>query len=140
MQAEGGRQSFVGKRSRDRVGRRKRDTAGRVVIFPLSSPLTIIWYGLGAVRVRSTESREVGKPTGTSLGTQGVATVVGGRQGIGECKQLDEPGATAPAGKGKVRPRLSEFKRAYVFCLRPVMAVSSALFKARNSNSRPCRH
>ena len=72
-----------------------------------------------------------------SSGTPGVATVAGGRQRIGECKLMDQPGATAPAGKGKVRPRPSEFEHAYVFIRHLEMAVSYAFSKARTSKSQP---
>ena len=96
------------------------------------SSLVVSWDGLGAGQVRSTEAREAGKPTGTP----GVATVACGRQVIGECTLSTQPGATAPAGKGKVGPRPSEFERAYVFVRRLAMAVSSAFFEARTSKSR----
>ena len=75
------------------------------------SPLVVSWDGLSAGRVRSTQAREAGLPTGTP----GVATVAGGRKGIGERTLSAQPGATAPAGKGQVGPRPSEFERAYVF-------------------------
>ena len=75
------------------------------------SPLVVSCYSLGASRVRSTEVREVRNPTGTLSGTPGVAEVAGGRQGIGDITLSDQPGATAPARKGNVRKRPSEFER-----------------------------
>ena len=121
----------------DRAGRRKRESSGGVVVFTSSSFLIIIWDGLGTGRVRLTKELVAGNPTGKSSGTPGVTTVAGGRQGIGESTLLARPGATAPARKGKVRPRLYEFERAYGFGRCPMIAVSSALFEAQTLKSGP---
>ena len=103
------------------------------------SPLAVIWEGRGAGRLISTEAREPGKPTGTSSGTPGVATVAGGCQGIRERTLSDQPGAMAPDGEGNVWPSPSEFERAYVFGRHLAMTFSSAFFEARTLKSRPRR-
>ena len=82
MQVEWSRPRRMGQGSRDGAGRRKLDTIKGVVVFTPSSPFVVIWEGLGVGRVRSTDAREAGKPTGTSSGTLGVTTVAGFRQGI----------------------------------------------------------
>ena len=137
MQAEWGLPRRVEQGSRDGAGCKKRDTSGGVVVFSPSSSLVIIWDSLGAGRVRSSKACKEGNPTCTLLGTPGVLTVVGGRQGIGERTLLAQPGV--PDGKGKVWPRSSESERAYIFGRRLAVEVSSTLFEARTSKSQPSR-